>query len=131
MLENVKPYYKFIAQVVATMAVAFVTTVADNEPLSASELFNILAVGLGAVGVLTSGETVSGFWKKAKTYVAGAAAVAVFASSAVSDGSWTTAETAQALIAFLFAIGITIVPGPAVQQLPNVLTGVIRGRHEV
>lgn len=120
-------YKKFVAMVVATAMAALYPALSDNV-VSLSETFNVIAVALGAVGVLGAGNTPAGVWKYMKGYVAAASAVAVFASSAVTDG-WTNAETVQTIIAALGAVGVVGLKGPIVQAQLNALTGVVSGRH--
>ena len=115
-------YKKFFAQLVATVAAAIIPAIADDNVFSNAEIINIIIVALGAIGVLGAGNLPEGTWKYMKFIVSAASAVAVFASSAITDGSWSNAETLQAVLAALGALGVVALPGPFVQPLTT-------GRH--
>jgi hypothetical protein len=115
-------YKKFIAQLVATVAVAAIPMLADDNMFSLTEKINIVVVALGALGVLGAGNLPAGIWKYMKGYVAAGSAVAVYAVSALGDGAFTHAEILQAVLAALGAVGVVAVKGPVVQEF-------LSGRH--
>jgi hypothetical protein len=115
-------YKKFFSMLLATVLAAIAPALTDNT-FSVTEIFNVLAVALGAVGVLGAGNLPAGVWAYMKGYVAAASAIVVFASSALTDG-WTNAETIQAILAGLGAVGVIALPGPVVAPVSV-------GRHAV
>ena len=114
-----KVYGKFIAQVVATIAVAIAAATAGDGQVDASETANIILAGLGAIAVLGAGNLTAGVWRYTKTIVAGATAGAMAWQSALGDGI-TTAEWWQIGVAVLGAFGVLAAPASRVynRQVP-------------
>lgn len=110
-------YWKFVAQVAATVAVVVAAAVAGDGRIDASEWGNVLLSALGAVAVLGAGNLPAGIWSHSKALVSAATAAVMLWQSSLGD-SVTTAEWWQIGLAFLGALGVFAVPGPVVYQDP-------------
>lgn len=110
-----KTYAKFIAQVVAAGLTALVLALSDDR-VDTSEWINVVIAVLGAVGVVVAGETLTGAWSYAKTWVSAATVGAIFLQSAITDGV-AGSEWVQLIIVVLGALGVAVAPGPKVETV--------------
>lgn len=111
-------YRKFVAQILATIAAAFVVALTGDNVIDTSETFNIILIGLGSISVLGAGNLPTGVWAYTKLYISAATAGAVFLSSAITSGI-TLSEWIQLGMAVAGAFGVYSLNGPVVVESTN------------
>lgn len=118
-MRKIRPYWKFIFQVLATIGAAVVAAMnTNNGVVTGAEWINVIIAALGAIGVLGAGNLPSGVWHYTKIIVAAFTTVFVYLASAITD-TVTTQEWIQCGILFLGAFGVFQIRGPVVLTAGN------------
>lgn len=106
-MDFIKKYWKAIAQVLATIASAFVAAQTGDGVVSSQEWVNVAILGVGAAAVFAA-PNVPGA-RYTKSVIAVLTAVLTLLASSILGGL-TTTEILQLVMAGLGALGVYLVP---------------------